>query len=175
MRTELNDIRLLKLAEMYEAAYEHFIVELAERVVKDDEIRRGVMKLVAPTDMHGERIAAQLVRLNESVSEEDHEGILHAALLDVRDVERAARDFYLGHADQVHDPEVAKLFRNLAHEEGEHLRIAEGLLQLHQRKTGRAFAPDEFAGFRLLTSADAPPLREGVSDFGHSRLHKVKP
>jgi rubrerythrin len=168
MRGELNDLRLLKLAEMYEEAYERFVLEVAGRIVQDEEVRRPLMTLVAPTDQHHERIVAQIERLNARVGPEGQRSVERAAILDVCEVERAAHDFYVRVADQVHDPEVARLFRALAREEAGHMRIAAGALALAERKA--AGAPSTFAdAFRLL--GEAMPLREGAIDYG-SRLQR---
>ncbi|HEV8359961.1 MAG TPA: hypothetical protein VGR28_05825 [Candidatus Thermoplasmatota archaeon] len=173
MRPELNDIRLLKLAEMYESAYERFILELAARVVDDPQLRAGLGKLTDPNDRHGERIVAELERLNAKLGPADKPGVVRAALLDVADVERSARDFYARNADRVHDGRVAKLFRELAQEEGRHLHIAEDLLRIAAR--GVVGAGADLAGMealRLLTDPDAMLLREGVTDFGTHHLHR---
>ncbi|HLE97255.1 MAG TPA: ferritin family protein [Candidatus Thermoplasmatota archaeon] len=126
MRPELNDIRLLKLAEFYETAYERFVVELATYVVRDDETRRRLAKLLEGD--HHERIVRELERLNARMREDDAAGVLRAAILDVVEVESAARDFYRDNAERVHDGVVARLFRELAREEEGHVRIAEAAL-----------------------------------------------
>lgn len=168
MDRDLHDLRLLKLAEMYEEAYEGFVLGVAERMVEDPAIRQKLLALVSPTDRHHERILEQMQRLQARLTPEAQAGMLRAALLDVCDVERSARDFYLKQADQVHDGNVAKLFRQLAREEEGHLRVAEEALRLAQQRHLRA-APDERVSdmFRLLGADDGTPLREGVSDFGH--------
>jgi rubrerythrin len=164
-RPEVNDLRVLKLAELYEEAYERFVVEVATRVVEDPEVQGLLRRLVAPEDRHHERIAAQIERLRGSLAREDRDGIARAALLDVVDVERSARDFYLRQADYVHDPEVGSLFRALAREEAAHHGIALQALELATRKHV-AGAPDLSRAFRLLGEpGEGLPLREGVSDF----------
>jgi rubrerythrin len=173
MRPELEDIRLLKLAEMYEEAYERFVVELATHFLRDPALRERILQVASPEDQHHERIVAQLDRLNGALAEEDRAGMVRAALLDVRDVERAARDFYLAHVDRVHDPEVARLFRQLAAEEGRHLRIAEETLRIAERAAPRP-TPDELraaAALRMLDADEPGVLREGVSDFGAHHRH----
>lgn len=159
---------------MYELAYERFIVEVATRIVDDEEIRRRLFSLVDPSDDHGARIAAELERLNASLFDEDRPGVVRAALQDVGEVERAARDFYLRSADQVHDPRVAKLFRELAQTEAKHAAIADEALRLADRKAGwRADAGDAAEALRML-GTDLMPLREGAGDFGQHKLHKRK-
>ena len=144
MDATLNDIRLLKLAEMYERAYEAFVVEMAQRVVEDPELRGVLAGLSAPTDRHEERIVDELRRLNAAVSPEERRAIERAAILDVVDVERSARDFYLAHLDDVHDPGVARLFADLAREEGGHVRVAQRALDLAERSSGRVAGVERF-------------------------------
>lgn len=62
MNPILSDIRILKMAEMYERAYEGFVPEMVERHVKDDSLKTRLRALAAPTDGHGERIAARIER-----------------------------------------------------------------------------------------------------------------
>jgi rubrerythrin len=176
VKRELNDLRLLKLAEMYEAAYERFVLEVAGRMIEDEDVRALVMTLASPQDRHHERIVEQVERLNAALGPEDRSGILHAALLDVAEVERAARDFYLRRVDEVHDPGVAGLFRQLAHEEAQHARIAQKALDLAAAHKAGSPAGASVNSFRLLPAPDEEMLlREGVSDFGargfHSRAH----
>lgn len=158
MRGVLQDIRLLKLAELYERAYEAFVIEMAERVVDDDAARAALMKLVDPADQHGERIAAELERLNASIPPAEHMDVLRAALMDVCDTERAARRFYAEHADKVHDPRVARLFQQLAVEEGRHERIANEALRALERRVGTGTSRVRLEDLRLADEvAEALP------------------
>lgn len=139
-------------------------------MVEDPEVKAKLMLLVSPTDRHHERIVAQMQRLQAAMTPAEQAGLLRAALLDVCDVERSARDFYLRQADQVHDGEVAKLFRQLAREEEGHMRIADEALKLAHRR--HAHAPDDQQltdVLRLLGDGNSVPLREGVTDFGRHR------
>lgn len=167
MNAKLNDIRILKLAEMYEGAFERFVLEMAERVVKDDQVRRELLKLVDPTDMHHERIVAHLERLNAALTPEERLAVEIAAAEDCVEVERAARDFYLGHIDQLHDKDVIALFRALAHEEEQHLKIARRALERARGTAGHLpSGMPETRPFRYMPTDDTVPLREGVVDFG---------
>lgn len=141
MRVEhaLTDIRILKLAELYERAYERFILELTERYVKDPGVRGEVERLVSETDEHGARIATLLRELSSEATHGSFE-VERAAILDILAVERAARDFYVKHLEDVHDPRVAALFRDLAREETHHVGIAEGALALADRTSRVRFS-----------------------------------
>jgi len=174
MKAELNDIRLLKLAEMYEDAFERFVVGMATQCVGDPGIRSMLGQLVGGDD-HGGRIADELGRLNARTTPEARADVERAALLDVCDVERAARDFYLRQSDQVHDPAVARLFRSLAQEEDRHFRIAQQALALADRKRGRATAQQGASegreGVRLVESLidDLPAEKSGVEARRHRK------
>lgn len=171
MNPILSDIRILKLAEMYERAYEGFVLEMVERHVKDDSLKTRLRALAAPTDGHGERIAAHIERLNRRLGAADSAMLERAALLDVLEVERSARSFYLRFVEEVHDPDVAALFRELAREETNHVRLAEDAVALHDRKAGRIRMG--FETERSLRLLDAPPLWEGSSDFGPTRSSRA--
>lgn len=160
----LDDVRLLKLAEMYENAFERFVLDVSQRYVEDEEVRAKLAALVGPTDAHAERIAAQLDRLNREIGPADRAGVERAALLDILDVERAAHDFYLRSLDKVHDSVVADLFRQLAREEGEHIRIAQDALALADRHRGRT-PGREGEGQPTRIPNNETPLWEGVSDL----------
>ncbi|MGQ0536627.1 MAG: hypothetical protein ACT4PT_11205 [Methanobacteriota archaeon] len=167
MKPVVNDIRLLKLAELYERAYEEFVLGIATDIVEDADVRARLLRLTSPQDRHGERIVAHLTSLNARVTEADRPAVLRAALLDVCDVERAARDFYLSHVDSVHEPAVARLFRELAAEEARHLRIAEETLALVDRRAGRIpQREDEGSETTRLFRDSVSPLWEGTSDYG---------
>lgn len=166
MKPELNDLRVLKLAEMYEAAYERFVLEMANRVVKDEEVRRKLLALAS--DDHHDRIVAEIERINATLSPEDQWEAERAALLDVLEVERASRDFFNEHTDAVHDPRVVKLMRRVAREEDAHVRLAEEALAAHRGGTVRE---DVARKLRLILTEDEVPLREGTSDYGlHDRF-----
>ena len=173
MKPILNDIRMLKLAEFYEEAYEAFIVEIATKVIDDPEIRTRLMALVSPEDAHAERIVENLERLNAAVAPEDHTDLLRAALLDVRDVEQSARDFYIAAVDRVHDPKVAALFRELANEERGHVRIAEDAIRILERKAHLSGNAEHTTIDDLrLIGEGLPDLREGVSDLAGPRVFR---
>lgn len=126
MKTQLNDIRILRLAQMYEIAYEGFLRDVADRVVDDVEVRLQLEALNAPD--HAGRIEDHLERLRRGLEDSDREGLQRAALLDVRDIERAAQRFFQLYADRVHDPQVVALFREIAAEDRGHVRDVEDIL-----------------------------------------------
>lgn len=170
MDATLSDIRILKLAEMYERAYEAFVLEMARTYVHDPEARAKLDALAGPSDKHGERIAAEILRLNASLGPVDQAAVERAALRDVLEVERAARAFYLRFVEEVHDPAVAELFRALAREEGGHVRIAEEAIQLNDRKAGRfRIRPEVERELRLMENAEAA----GGASPGPSRLKQA--
>jgi rubrerythrin len=133
----VSDLRHLKLAELYELAFERFVRDLALRTVRDPNVRAQIMRLVPDDDPHAGRIQAEIRRLNASVREEDMAQVERAALLDIVDVERSARQVYLDLVDKAHDPAIVKLFKELAHEEAEHTRIAERILTDHDLRHER--------------------------------------
>lgn len=136
MKPQLNDIRILKLAQMYEIAYETFLRDVAARVVDDPEL--------GDAD-HAGRIERHLVRLVDALEPSDDVGIQRAALMDVRDIEAAAERFFRDHADRVHDPEVAALFRDIADEERAHVRAADEMLRTLASRTAGADPRDPYA------------------------------
>lgn len=171
MKSELNDIRLLKLAELYEAAFEQFIVELASRFIDDDAIRARLAALNSPQDRHRERIVSEMERLNAQIDPGDQFDVMRAALLDIRDVETAAREFYMRQADQVHDERVANLFQSLAREEEVHRRIAQETIAMADRRAGRALSGKDLSEeLRLLSEPISWALSGGHGE--HRRGHK---
>lgn len=150
MSDRLHDIRILKLAEMYELAYERFILHIATTVIRDDALRRDLLKLAPSSDAHHDRIVQLLARLNAELDATEALAVEHAALLDVADVERAARDFYRAQAERATHPDVRRLLGDLAQEEEGHVRFAEDLL-------ARARGPllGHMRTFPLLTHPEA--------------------
>lgn len=138
----LHDIRLLKLAEMYERSYERFVLEMAAQFPEDDDVQEHLRQLVGGEDDHGARITTELSRLNAEAGDLDPVLIQRAALMDVVEVERTAREFYIKNADRAHDPAVASLFREMAREESQHIRLAEDALALVMRRPAKPAAPE---------------------------------
>lgn len=139
--TTLDDIRILKLAEMYVRSYQRFVHEMSAQFARDPAVMRHLRRLVDPQEDHAARITQQLARLNASVGPEDALDADRAALLDVVEVERAARKFFLERADAVHDPKVAALFREMAREQAERTSFAEDALAVVMRRSSRSYAP----------------------------------
>lgn len=165
MPDRLSDIRILKLAEMYERAYEGFVLDLATRYVDEPEIQAKLRALAGPSDDHEARIVAELERLNQEIGPLDRAAIERAALQDVLAVERAAREFYLKFVEEVHDRRVAQLFRSLAREEAAHVLIAEDALAINDRKAGRVKLGPEVARFLRMMDEHAP----SQDDLGRAR------
>lgn len=163
MNDRVDDIRILKIAEMYERAYESFVLEIAEKYVHDPAVKKLIHKLAGPNEKHGERIASAIERLNAQLGIVGRASLERAALRDVLDIERSARAFYMKYVEEVHDPGVAALFRALAHEEGEHIRIAEDALALCDKNHARAHLGVETERLLRLVAAsqgEADPLGE---------------
>lgn len=135
MSQATEDLRILRLAQMYEKAYEAFVAEVAAGLA-DDETRRRLAPLLPDKDEHALRISREAERIEGSLGARDEPALVAAALADVVDVERAARELYHRQADRAHDPRVAALFRDLAREESRHLRAAEDALDHHVRRAG---------------------------------------
>lgn len=128
-------MRLLKLAEMYERAFERFVLDISQRYVKDASIREKLAPILEGRDDHEGRIGRELVRLNALLgSAADAASVERAALLDILEVERAARAFYLRALEEVRDGQVIELFRVLAREEAVHAALVEQALALADRK-----------------------------------------
>lgn len=137
MKAHVEDLRHLKLAELYEMAYERFILDVALRTVADPRIRDALLALAPAGDEHHRAIAEEMQRINAELTPDERAEVTRAALLDVVEVERDARDMYLRLADRVHDPRVVKLFRGLAKEEEAHVRLAQDLVVLADEATLR--------------------------------------
>lgn len=157
-----TDLRLLKLAELYEDAYERFVRDVALRTIADPTMRARLLQLAPPEDDHAKRIHAERERVEASLEPEDEPAVILGALTDVLEVERAARNFYLASLQETYDPKIAQLFRQLAREEEKHTDLARGIL----RDAEATLGPAPGAEPEDLAILEAPPLREGVSDFG---------
>lgn len=158
----LEDLRLLRLAELYEVAYEQFLLDVADREVRDPEVRAALLKLAGPDD-HRARIVREMDRIRASLPEQQRAAAVVGTVQDVVDCERAARRFYLERLDAVHDPAVAKLFRDLFQEETRHVAWAEEAFDLARQHAD--VRPDETSPLERDENGEIL-LREGVSDFG---------
>ncbi|HWH07750.1 MAG TPA: hypothetical protein VNX21_01025 [Candidatus Thermoplasmatota archaeon] len=130
MNPRVDDLRHLKLAELHESAYERFVVEVATGVVEDPRIRAALLALAPVGGGHHPRLAGEMARINAELTPAERAEVTRAALLDVVEVERAARDLYLRLADRVHDPRLVRLFRALAKDEERRVRLAQDLVVL---------------------------------------------
>lgn len=165
MRREVNDLRILKLAEMYEISYERFVAEVARRIVRDEEVREKLMQFLPDGEDHHARIVQHMTRLNAKLAPEDHAAVEIGALEDVLEVELAARKFYAEHADQLHDPQIVQLFRELASAEEKHVRLARQVLDLALRKAGRIM-PSASGVHRMGHLDKLTLMMERVPDVG---------
>lgn len=130
MKARVEDLRHLKLAELHELAYERFILDVALGTATDPRVRASLLRLVPEDERHHARIAEEMRRIDAALTSGERAEVTRAALLDVVEVERAARDMYLRLADKVHDPRLVALFRTLAKEAEGHVRLALDLVVL---------------------------------------------
>lgn len=138
MKPALEDLRILLLAQMYERAYESFVESVAARMTEPGV--RDLLRGLAPrTDDHSQRIGALVERTVGELGPDDQRAVERAALLAVVEAEGDACDFYLQHVDRVHDPGVARVFRELAREGAQHVGLAGAALDAHEAagKTAR--------------------------------------
>ncbi|HLE97353.1 MAG TPA: hypothetical protein VI997_08285 [Candidatus Thermoplasmatota archaeon] len=143
----LGDVRILKLAEMYEAAYGRFLRDDAMRYAFGQPARDALSELGAGD--HERRIDSEILRLNAEIGQAEPEELERAALEDVLEIERTAHEFYEKAAQRVHDPDVARLFAQLARDEARYVAIASRALGI---------APsDEGPGVVVRGPREAPP------------------
>lgn len=144
MKPELGDLRVLRLAEIHERAYERFLRDVAERL--DDPQTQSRLTRLADSDERAQRIAREIARLVAKLSPEDQGEAARADLLEVIDVEREALDFYVRHVDAVHDPALVQLFHDLARQGRDHVHVAETVLDEHTMRARHAAGPPEDVG-----------------------------
>lgn len=163
----LNDVRILKLAEMYEAAFARLLAEMSA-YTHDDDVRGKFARLFMGTRLRMDRIGMEILRLSAKIGRADDDELERCAIQDVHETERAARAFYLRHVEEVRDPDVADLFRALAHEGRVRVRVAEDALGLHDR---RVAARRPGRGSRLRASL--VKLSSGDDGLGDTRLREA--
>lgn len=176
MDPNLDDLRFLRLAAMYERAYEGFVHESSKNHLSERN-RLRLAPLEPERDDHEGRIRALIDALNARIPPEKRDAVERAVLMDIVEVERAAREFYLDHLDRAHDPAVVALFQSLAREEGRHVRIAEDALDAVNASSRREVNANDAEDFRMLVASD-PPLWEGTTDLDRkhpSNSSKAKP
>lgn len=144
MKPELDDLRVLRLAELHARAYERFVLDVADRLT-DEKTRARLLHLAASGD-HSGRIAHEIERLSSKLSPEDQAEAARASLLEVIDVKRAALDLYMRHVDAVHDPAVVQLLHDFVREERDNVRVAETILDEHHIRSRRAPRPTREVG-----------------------------
>lgn len=162
MNPDVQDLRILRLALLYEEAYEPFVRRVAQDLVSDPAVRRRLERLAPPGEAHAGRVRDLLEEVSARLKPGDALAAGRAALQDVVEVERAAREFYLRHLEELHDPSVVALFREMVREEGEHVREAERALEAHDARVRRAGLGPRLR--RIHDALDAPgvPLRGGA-------------
>jgi rubrerythrin len=154
MDVHLEDLRILRLARMYEHAYESFVQTVASEHL-DDETRALLAPLAPERDRHEERVQEAIDRIERSMPAGEERALMRSVLLDVVEVERAAREFYLDHLDRVHDKDAVRLFHELAAEEARHVEVAERALDALGPVASAREAPDD----------ERVPAWEGTSDM----------
>ena len=133
MRPDIHDLRLLKMAAFYEQAHERFALDVARRVTQDAQIQRGLERLARSSDAQRHAVADLMQERATTLTPQDHQELVVAALLAVRDMSRNAHDLYWRLLDEAHDEAVATLFRSLRRETERHLRLADELVYRAQR------------------------------------------
>ncbi len=165
----LNDLRILKLAQMHEQAFSRFVGEVATPQIQDESLRDHLAHIAPPTDRTHARLAAEAERLSSSVGANHHANRERALLLDILELAEAEREFYVRHMDELHDPRAVRLFRELVHVQEERVQQARRLLRAADARSSerkRRVGAESTLG--SLLSEDDVPLREGVSDYGRS-------
>ncbi|MHB8587048.1 MAG: hypothetical protein ACYDDF_14560 [Thermoplasmatota archaeon] len=159
MIPDVDDLRILRLAAMYEHAFEHFVQDFAAKQV--DPVLRAQLETLAPEiDQHEARIEAAIGGILHRLPGDARDAVVRGGLLDVLEVEQAAKDFYVRRLDRLHDPDIVDLFRSLAREEAKHVKIAEDALRHFDSAHRKAALSEES---RLFVPNDMP-LWEGVSE-----------
>ena len=141
MKRDVQDLRILRLAQTYEDAFEAFVRQVAEQMGADETVRARLERLAPRADAHGVRLRRLIEKVEARLGPDDAPEAERAAILDVVEVEVAAREFDLRHLEELHDPEAVALFRELLREEGEHVRIAEQVLDALDARHRKA-SPD---------------------------------
>lgn len=125
---KLQDLRLLYLAAQVEEVFEK-LERAFEGHLDAGPVRQAIRPLFTGGPAHA-RLQAELKALNEEVQIRQHElseaDILQALL----DCERLAQGFYQLHLDDLSSSRLAHLFRELADEEGLHIRAVEKAMAL---------------------------------------------
>lgn len=128
MNPQLNDLRLLHLAQAVEDIFEG-LEKAFERHLPDGAVKATLKPLFLGGPNH-HRLEEAYARLNRALAGVDvtPDDLLDALLL----CERTAQNFYLQHAKELQDPALARLFEGMAAEEGQHLRAVQEAQRLRQ-------------------------------------------
>lgn len=153
-----EDLRILRLAKLYEDAYHAFIRD-ALREQADPGTREKLAALLPPQNKHVDELERQEARLRSQLRDADAPQLAAGVLADIVDVERATREFYFQNADRIHDPALAQLFRELARDGTRQGEIAEAALDDYRRKKGISRA-------KASSNGQDVALWEGTGDLG---------
>lgn len=128
MHDKLEDLRLLNVAHQIEESFEGLERELEGRI-QTRAVRQALRPLFEGGPGH-KRLEEELARLRGEGSQ-DEARLSERDLVDaIRACEAMARDFYLRRLDDLSDPRLVELFRELAAEEGRHEQAAKDALRL---------------------------------------------
>lgn len=173
MNPDVQDLRVLRLALLYEEAYEAFVRRVARELVTDPHLRGRLERLAPQGDAHAARVGGLLDEVSARLGPGDAHDVERAAIQGVVEVERAARAFYLRHVEELRDPRAVALFREMAREEASHVREAERALEEHDARMRRAGLEPRIRRIHAtLHSLDVSP-REGSGGLGGGRAWRV--
>jgi rubrerythrin len=130
VRSKLEDLRLLNVAHHLEEAFEGLEREL-ESHIKSDAVRRALEPLFRGGAGH-QRLEQELARLRAEMQAAEGSLTERDLLEAIRACEAMAHEFYLRRLDDLSDPRLVALFRDLAAEEGRHeeaVKAAMGLVK----------------------------------------------
>lgn len=128
VRSKLEDLRLLNVAHHLEEAFEGLEREL-ESHIRSKPVKDALRPLFAGGPGH-HKLEEALQRIQDEVRAEEKR-LTERDLIDaIRACEAMAREFYLRRLDDLSDPRLVELFRELAAEEGRHEEAAKAALAL---------------------------------------------
>ncbi len=128
MHEKLKDLRLLYLAHQLEESFEG-LERAFERRLPPGPIRESLRPLFAGGPGHA-RLASALASLDAFVKEREATLSTVDLLEALLDCELMAQAFYAGRTDDLSDPALQELFRQLADEEGRHVQAVRNAMAI---------------------------------------------
>jgi hypothetical protein len=133
LHPSLQDLRFLHMAKQLEAMFEG-LERAFERHIPQGAVRTVLRPIFEAGPAH-QRLEDAYVRVNHEVAQ----GAADVQAIDLLECilacEKAAQKFYADHAHDLKDPVLARLFQDLAAEEGRHVLVVQETLRL-QRAVG---------------------------------------